>query len=74
MPKFAYSEALKAAQIVWTPDKMDAYVRNPKELVPGGGKMKYDGLANAAERAAIEGEAAKTALTASPPTLVWPRM
>jgi cytochrome c len=53
VPNFAYSEALKAAQIVWTPDKMDAYVKNPKELVPGGGKMKYDGLANAAERAAI---------------------
>jgi cytochrome c2 len=32
---------------------MDLYIKSPKALVPGGGKMKYDGLGNAAERAAI---------------------
>lgn len=44
-----YSDALKASGIQWTPDKIEAYVTAPKKLVPGG-KMKYDGLASAAER------------------------
>lgn len=46
----SYSDALKASGIVWTADRIDAYVAAPKKLVPGG-KMKYDGLASAAERA-----------------------
>ena len=45
-----YSDALKASGILWSPDKVDAYVTAPKKLVPGG-KMKYDGLASAAGRA-----------------------
>ena len=48
----SYSDALKASGITWTPDKIDAYVTAPKKLVPGG-KMKYDGLASAAERAEL---------------------
>ena len=47
---FVYSDALKASGITWTSDKLDAYIANPRALVPGG-KMKYDGLADAAERA-----------------------
>jgi cytochrome c len=50
IPDVAYSDALKTSGITWTPDKIDAYVTAPKKLVPGG-KMKYDGLASAAERA-----------------------
>lgn len=53
VPNFDYSEALKLAHIVWTPEQLDAYIKNPKSVVAGGGKMKYDGLDNAAERAAI---------------------
>lgn len=50
IPDVAYSDALKTSGITWTPDKIDAYVTAPKKLVPGG-KMKYEGLASAAERA-----------------------
>jgi cytochrome c len=50
---FSYSEALIRANVIWTEENMDAYIKNPKALVAGGGKMKYDGLSNAAERAAI---------------------
>jgi cytochrome c len=50
---FTYSDALRAAKIVWTADRMDAYIKNPKAVVAGGGKMKYDGLASPTERAAI---------------------
>ena len=45
-----YSDPLKASGITWTPERIDAYVANPRKVVPGG-KMKYDGLASSAERA-----------------------
>jgi cytochrome c len=45
-----YSAALKASEITWSPEKLDAYITAPKKLVPGG-KMKYDGLGDAAARA-----------------------
>jgi len=47
---FAYSDALKASGIGWTADQLDAYLAQPKKLVPGG-KMKYDGLPEAKDRA-----------------------
>lgn len=42
VPDVVYSDALKASGIVWTPDKIEAYLANPKGVVPGG-KMKFDG-------------------------------
>jgi cytochrome c len=53
VPDYRYSEALKSAGIAWTKDVLDAYIADPKKVVPGGGKMKYDGLDQADERAAI---------------------
>lgn len=47
-----YSDAMKASGIVWSADKIDAYIAAPKKLVPGG-KMKYDGLPDAARRAEV---------------------
>lgn len=46
---FNYSDAMRASGIVWTPDKIDAYITHPKQVVPNG-KMKYDGLSNAKAR------------------------
>ncbi len=40
---FKYSDAMKASGIVWTEDKLDAYLASPKEVVPGG-KMTFAGL------------------------------
>ena len=51
-PDFAYSDAMKQSGITWTPDKIDAYITLPKKAVPGG-KMKYDGLGDAAARADV---------------------
>lgn len=45
----AYSDAMKASGIVWTPAALDAYIADPRKSVPGG-KMKYDGLADAKDR------------------------
>ena len=54
VPSFAngYSEAMKGSGITWTPDRLDAYITAPKKVVPGG-KMKYDGLGDAAARADV---------------------
>lgn len=51
-PDFAYSDALKASGITWSPEKIDSYITLPKKTVPGG-KMKYDGLADAGARADV---------------------
>lgn len=47
---YDYSDAMKAAGLTWTPEKLDAYITNPKAVVPND-KMKFKGLADAAERA-----------------------
>lgn len=52
VPDFNYSDALRAADLTWTAERLDAYLQAPKRLVPGG-KMKFDGLPEAAERKAL---------------------
>jgi cytochrome c len=49
VPDFSYSAALRTANLTWTPDRLDAYLQAPKQLVPGS-KMKFDGLPSADER------------------------
>ncbi|CAH0356204.1 cytochrome c family protein [Aquabacterium sp. CECT 9606] len=49
-PSFVYSAALKQSGIVWTADRLEAYITQPKKVVPGG-NMKFDGLDQAGERA-----------------------
>ncbi len=44
-----YSEPMKQSGIVWTEERIDAYIATPKKVVPGG-KMKYDGLSDATSR------------------------
>lgn len=52
MADFVYSDAMKQSAIDWTPDKLDAYMANPKQLVPGN-KMPFGGISEAQERADI---------------------
>jgi len=49
---FAYSDAMKASDITWSPERIDAYITRPKKVVPGG-KMKYDGLDDEKDRADV---------------------
>lgn len=49
---FVYSDAMKQSGIEWTPDKLDAYITNPKLVVPGN-KMPFGGISEAQERADI---------------------
>lgn len=43
IPDFVYSDALKQADLTWTPSQLDAYITNPQQAVPGV-KMPYGGL------------------------------
>jgi cytochrome c len=52
VPGAKYSDAMKASKIVWTPERIDAYIAHPKQVVPGG-SMKYDGLDDAKARADV---------------------
>lgn len=47
-----YSDAMKQSGIAWSPEKVDAYITHPRKVVPAG-KMKYDGLDDAAARADV---------------------
>lgn len=49
MSDYDYSGAIKSSGIVWTEEKLDAYITAPSKVVPGG-KMKYEGLSNAKAR------------------------
>lgn len=49
---FAYSAAMKEQEGSWTVEKLDAFLANPKEVVPGN-KMPFAGVPDAAKRADI---------------------
>ncbi len=50
-PGFKYSDAMKAAG-KWTPEKLDAFLTDPKKTVPGN-KMPFAGVKDAKRRADI---------------------
>jgi cytochrome c len=47
---FVYSDAMRASQLTWNAETLANYISNPRKYLPGG-KMKYDGLENAVDRA-----------------------
>lgn len=51
-PGFAYSDALKKLDGVWTAERLDAFIANPRQAAPGT-KMAYAGQSDPAARAAI---------------------
>ena len=44
-----YSDALKQSGRTWNVADLDAYIANPRKIIPGS-KMKYEGLADGKER------------------------
>ncbi len=52
VPNFNYSPAMKASNLTWTPDNLDAYLSNPRAKVPGN-KMIFAGLTKPADRANV---------------------
>jgi cytochrome c len=49
---YAYSAAMRQSDFSWSPDKIDAYIAHPQQVVPGD-KMRYHGLADAQDRADV---------------------
>ena len=48
-PDFPYSDALRAAGIVWTPAELDAWLARPDEFVPGN-LMVFAGIYSVSDR------------------------
>jgi cytochrome c len=46
---FKYSDAMKESGIVWDEETLDAYLKKPKELVPGT-RMAFPGLKDEQDR------------------------
>jgi len=40
---FRYSDAMKASNLVWTPDRLRAFIHTPDKVVPGN-KMRFWGI------------------------------
>ena len=49
-PGYEYSEALLSAEINWTPETLDDWMRSPSEVIPGN-KMIFAGIRKAGDRA-----------------------
>ena len=53
LPDYGYSTAMKGADLVWDEEKLERFIANPDELVPGNSMKPYGGLASADDRARI---------------------
>jgi len=51
-PAFRYSAQMAGSGIVWSPDRLAAYLANPRAVVPQG-IMKFKGLPRPADRANV---------------------
>ena len=50
LPGFSYSGALKSSGIVWTNQKLDPWIADPMQVVPGT-RMAFGGISDAKQRA-----------------------
>jgi cytochrome c len=53
LPGYNYSSAMKEADFVWDEQKLDRFIANPDEVVPGNNMKPYGGLASKDDRAKI---------------------
>jgi cytochrome c len=53
LPNYGYSTAMKDAGFVWDEQKLERFIANPDELVPGNSMKPYGGLAFIDDRARV---------------------
>ena len=53
LPDYGYSSAMKEADFVWDKEKLDRFIANPDEVMPGNNMKPYGGLASRDDRAKI---------------------
>jgi cytochrome c len=52
-PGFAYSSAMKNADIVWDAETLSRYIENPDAVVPGNKMKPFTGISDPEQRAKI---------------------
>ncbi len=55
LPGYGFSSAMKEAGFVWDEEKLDRFIANPDEVVPGHNMKPYGGLSSGGERKKIIG-------------------
>jgi cytochrome c len=50
---YGYSSAMKGADFVWDEAKLDQFIANPEQIVPGNNMKPFSGLASADDRAKV---------------------
>jgi cytochrome c len=50
LPEYNYSNAMKDAGFVWDEEKLEHFIANPDEVVPGNSMKPYSGLASIDDR------------------------
>jgi cytochrome c len=53
LPDYAFSSAMKEADFVWDEEKLDRFIANPDEVVPGNNMKPYGGLSSIEDRKKI---------------------
>jgi cytochrome c len=53
LPDYAFSSAMKEAGFVWDEEKLDRFIANPDEVVPGNNMKPYGGLSSSEDRKKI---------------------
>jgi cytochrome c len=53
LPNYPYSSAMKEAGFAWDEEKLDRFMANPDQVVPGNGMKPYGGLSSSDERKKI---------------------
>jgi cytochrome c len=52
-PGYAFSSALRGADFVWDEEKLDQFIANPDQVVPGNIMKPYGGLPSSDDRKKI---------------------
>ena len=53
LPGYGFSSAMKEAGFVWDEEKLDRFIANPDEVVPGNSMKPYGGLSSSDDRKKI---------------------
>ena len=53
IPDYAFSSAMKEAGFVWDEEKLDQFIANPDQVVPGNSMKPYGGLSSSDDRKKI---------------------
>jgi cytochrome c len=53
LPDYNYSTAMKDAGFVWDEEKLEHFIANPDEVVPGNNMKPYSGLASTDDRTKV---------------------